>query len=100
TPAGIKAYEKIEKTYIDGDFSYFNRMLNVDFIDYDKLQNLLLGRIFIDLKPSDFKSEVINNQYVLSHKENIQLETNPRPGKYIQTYTIGPDFYLREAALE
>lgn len=100
TPTGIKAYEKIEKTYIDGDFSYFNRMLNVDFINYDKLQNLLLGRIFMDLNPTEFKSEIINNQYVLTHKENTFLENKPQVGKYVQTYVIGPDFYLREVIIK
>src|SRR5690606_18354408 len=82
------------------DFSYFNRLLNVDFIDYNKLQNLLLGRIFVEMKSSEFKSEIIDNQYVLTHKENEKLIGNPQRGKYIQTYTVGPDFYLREARLK
>lgn len=99
TPDGFKAYEKIDKTYIDGDFSYFNRLLNVDFIDYEKLQNLLLGRIFVEMKPADFQSEIVNNQYVLHYKENDRLSKSPQRGKYTQTYTIGPDFYLREALL-
>lgn len=100
TPEGFKAYEKLEKTYIDGDFSYFNRLLKVDFIDYDKLQNILLGRIFVDMKSSDFNSEIIDNQYVLTFRENDQLLQNPKDGKYIQTYKIGSDFYLNEAFLK
>lgn len=100
TPNGLKAYEKLDKSYIDGDFAYFNRLLKVDFIDYDKLQNLLLGRIFVDIKPNDFNSEIIDNQYVLNYKENSQLLQNPKDGKYIQTYKIGSDFYLREAFLQ
>lgn len=99
TPKGFKAYEKIERTYIDGDFTYFNRLLKVDFIDYDKLQNLLLGRVFVEMKPADFQTEIIQNQYVLNYKENAVLKNNPKPGKYIQTYTFGADFYLREALL-
>lgn len=100
TPSGFKAYEKLEKTYIDGDFAYFNRLLKVDFIDYEKLQNLLLGRIFVEMKSSEFNSEVIDNQYVLNYKENENLIQNPKSGKYIQTYKIGSDFYLREAFLK
>lgn len=100
TPNGFKAYEKIDRTYIDGDFSYFNRLLKVDFIDYGKLQNLLLGRIFIDMKAADFQSEIINNQYVLTYKDNTRLFQNPQEGKYIQTYKLGADFYLREAILK
>lgn len=100
TPEGFQAYEKLERTYIDGDFSYFNQLLKVDFIDYDKLQNLLLGRIFVEMKASDFQSEIIDNQYVLTYKGNQELLQNPQEGKYIQTYTIGSDFYLREAILK
>ena len=47
TPAGIKAYEKINKTYIDSNFDYINNLLKVNFIDYSALQNLLLGKTFI-----------------------------------------------------
>lgn len=100
TPDGFKAYEKLEKTYIDGNFSYFNRLLKVDFIDYEKLQNLLLGRIFVEINAIDFDSEIIDNQYVLSYKANAQLQQNPKKGKYIQTYTIGSDFFLREAFIK
>ena len=100
TPSGFQAYEKLERTYIDGDFSYFNRLLKVDFIDYEKLQNLLLGRIFVDLKASEFNSEIIENQYILNYKENNQLIQKPKEGKYIQTYKIGSDFHLREAFLK
>lgn len=100
TPNGLKAYEKLDRSYIDGDFGYFNRLLKVDFIDYDKLQNLLLGRIFVDIKTNEFNSEIIDNHYVLNYKENNQLLQNPKEGKYIQTYKIGSDFYLREAFLK
>lgn len=100
TPSGFKAYEKLDRSYIDGDFAYFNRLLKVDFIDYEKLQNLLLGRIFVDMKSNDYNSEIIDNQYVLNYKENNQLLQNPKDGKYIQTYKIGSDFFLRAALLK
>lgn len=100
TPEGFKAYEKLERTYIDGDFSYFNNLLKVDFIDYDKLQNLLLGQIFIDMKASEFNSEIVQNDYVLSYKDNEKIERNPQEGKYIQTYTLDADFRLKKAILK
>lgn len=100
TPDGFKAYEKLEKTYIDGDFAYFNRLLKVDFINYEKLQNLLLGRIFVEMKSDDFTSEIIENQYVLKYKENDKLQQTPKEGKYIQIYKIDPAFYIREAYLK
>lgn len=100
TPNGFKAYEKLDRTYIDGDFSYFNNLLKVDFIDYQKLQNLLLGRIFIEMRASDFHSEIINNEYVLTYRDNSKLLDEPEDGKYIQTYKFGPDYLLREAILK
>lgn len=100
TPDGFKAYEKLEKTYIDGDFSYFNNLLKVDFIDYQKLQNLLLGQIFVEMKAQDFRSEVIQNDYVLQYKDNEEILQNPKEGKYVQTYTLDADFRLKKAYLK
>ena len=54
TPAGIKAYEKINKTYIDSNFDYINNLLKVNFIDYSALQNLLLGKTFIPVNEKDY----------------------------------------------
>lgn len=99
TPNGFQAFERIGKTYIDGDFSYFNRLLKVDFIDYQKLQNLMLGKVFVDLKAQDFASEIIDNQYVLTYKENNQILQKPQAGKYVQTYKFNPNFQLVEAIL-
>ena len=100
TPDGFKAYEKLDRTYIDGDFSYFNNLLKVDFIDYQKLQNLLLGRIFVDMKTNDFRSEIIQNDYVLEYKDNEEILRNPKEGKYVQTYTLDADFRLKSAYLK
>ena len=54
TPTGIKAYEKINKTYIDSNFDYINNLLKVNFIDYSALQNLLLGKTFIPVNEKDY----------------------------------------------
>lgn len=99
TPEGFKAYEKLDRTYIDGDFSYFNNLLKVDFIDYQKLQNLLLGRIFVDLKTSEFDSELIDNQYKLSYEENASILVNPKEGKYFQEYYFDANFNLVKALI-
>lgn len=100
TPEGFKAYEKLDRTYIDGDFSYFNNLLKVDFIDYEKLQNLLLGRIFIDMKSNEFQSEINQGDYVLNFKDNEEILQNPKEGKYVQTYTLDSEFRLKHAYLK
>ena len=100
TPEGFKAYEKLDKTYIDGDFTYFNNLLKVDFIDFSKMQNLLLGRIFVDLKAQDFQLEMDNGVYVLNYIDNEKLLQKPKSGKYIQTYRFDSDFRLIQADLK
>lgn len=57
TPEGIKAYNRGDKTYIDSDFGYLNRLLNINLIDYKSLERLLLGRTFL---------KVNDSQYILS----------------------------------
>lgn len=100
TPEGFKAYEKLNRTYIDGDFSYFNQLLKVDFINYDKLQNLMLGRLFVDIHPKDFELNQQDGKYVLSYKENEALLKHPKAGKYFQVYSFDNNFRLSSAVLK
>lgn len=92
TPTGFKAYENIGKSYVDGNFDYVNKLLGVDFIDYDKFQNLLLGHVFVDLTDQNFTAEKIRNQYKIVGKQS-----NP---KYHQTYIFDSGFRLVEANLK
>ena len=70
TKDGIKGYEKINKTYIDSDFTYLNNLLNVNFIDYNSLQNLLLGRTFFPVNDKDFTLSQNAQGYVLTSNKN------------------------------
>ena len=70
TPDGIKAYEKYNKTYIDSDFEYLNKLLNVDFVNYYTLQKLLMGRTFIPLKDSQFTLTKNMEGYYMFSKKN------------------------------
>lgn len=100
TPNGFRAYEKLNRTYIDGDFSYFNNLLKVDFIDYQKLQSLLLGRVFTDINPKDFKYEIIANQYVMSYADNDKIMKHPKAGKYYQQYVFDNEYKMLKALLK
>lgn len=100
TPNGFKAYERVGKTYVDGEFDYFNELLKVDFIDYDKLQNLLLGRVFFNVTPSEFQLDVSGEDYVLSHVNNDRLERSPKEGRYIQIYMFDAQFRLTQAYIK
>ena len=54
TPNSVQFYEKITKTYFDGDFSLLSDLLGVP-LDYKKVQNLLLGQTIYDLRDERYK---------------------------------------------
>ena len=49
TPTKVSYYEKIKGTYYEGDFSALSQLLGTD-LDFDKVQNLLLGRAIDNVK--------------------------------------------------
>ena len=49
TPNSVQFYEKITKTYFDGDFSLLSDLLGTP-LDFQKVQNLLLGQTIYDLR--------------------------------------------------
>lgn len=100
TPEGFSAYEKVGGTYYEGDFSLANKLLKVDFIDYQKLQNLLLGKVFVDLKTTEYTASLVQNQYIVAYNKNTQIQSSPQAGEYIQTYLFDNGFRLKEAHLK
>ncbi|MFV0158617.1 DUF4292 domain-containing protein [Empedobacter falsenii] len=100
TPDGFAAYEKIGGTYYEGDFTIANKLLKVDFIDYQKLQNLMLGKVFVDLNPIDYTASFANNQYTITYNKNQAIVASPTEGEYIQTYIFDNGFRLIEAHLK
>lgn len=49
----VSYYEKIGKTYFDGDFSLLSKWLGTP-LDFDKLQNLLIGQTIYDLREDKY----------------------------------------------
>ncbi|NAW51512.1 DUF4292 domain-containing protein [Elizabethkingia argentiflava] len=88
TPTGIKGYEKLNKTYIDSDFSYLNNLLGVSFINYKALQNLLLGKTFLPINPQDFILTQTEQGYHLKSSSPQQLNVD---GK-VSSYDISMDY--------
>lgn len=65
TPESVKYYEKIGGTYFDGDFTLLSRLLGTP-LDFEKVQNLLIGQTIYDLR---------EERYVLTESERgYQLE--------------------------
>lgn len=99
TPNGIQGYEKWNKTYIESDFSYLNKMLNVDFIDFAALQNLLLGRTFIPVQEKDFSFSQSVQGYRLNSTKNIRFGSNGNQSDYAVALQYSPTFDLMNVVL-
>jgi len=72
TPNRVVYYEKLEGTYFDGDFSLLSKWLGTE-LDYEKVQNILLGQAVLNLKKGRYSSIVENNQYQLVPKKENEL---------------------------
>ncbi len=72
TPTNVSYYEKIQRVYFDGDFSLLNKWLGTE-LDYNKVQNILLGQAVLNLKKGKYISSIDNNLYQLTPKNNGDL---------------------------
>lgn len=84
TPTGIAFYNKLDRTYFEGDFNYLSEVLGVD-LNFEKLQNLLLGEAIFSLKSDNYKVFPHQNQYALQPKKQRELLE--------LFYIINPDTY-------
>lgn len=95
TPESVRGYEILDKTYIDSDFSFFNQQLKVDFITFERLNQLLLGQLFLIESWESYKIETTDdNQYALIYKLNDRLTKRPKEGKYIHTFYLDSNYRL------
>jgi len=100
TPEGIKGYEKLNKTYIESDFSYLNSLLNVDFIDFGAFQNLLLGKTFIPVNDKDFKVTKNAQGYLLTSTKNLSFKTNGNVSEYSAALSYNTQMELENVSLK
>ena len=54
TPTSVSYYEKVSQTYFKGDFSLVSEFLGTP-LDFQKLQNLLIGQAIYDLRSEEYK---------------------------------------------
>lgn len=100
TPTGIQGYEKLNKTYIESDFSYLNNLLNVNFIDFNSLQNLLIGKTFVRINEKDFKMTKNAQGYQLVSQKNFKFENDGQTAEYSILMNYSNDFDLMQVNLE
>lgn len=72
TPEKVSFYNKLDNTYFEGDFSLISKFLGAE-LDFEKVQNLLLGNALFDLKNERFNSTIENKMYVLTPKRDLEL---------------------------
>ncbi|MGS2740333.1 DUF4292 domain-containing protein [Sinomicrobium sp. M5D2P17] len=72
TPERVSFYNKLDNTYFDGDFSYLSDFLGTE-LDFEKVQNLLLGQAIFDLNEGDYNSLIVNNNYQLKSVNEMNL---------------------------
>ena len=73
SPNRVSFYNKLQNEYFDGDFSYLSELLGSD-IDFEKLQNLLLGQAVMDLRNEKYKLQFTEEAYQLTPSDEQQLQ--------------------------
>ncbi|WP_373057272.1 DUF4292 domain-containing protein [Zunongwangia sp. H14] len=73
TPTSVSYYEKISKSYFDGDFSLVSDWLGTP-LDFQKLQNLLIGQAIYDLREEPYKMEQSARGYQFLPEETGAVE--------------------------
>ncbi|HBK82562.1 MAG TPA: DUF4292 domain-containing protein [Flavobacterium sp.] len=70
TPTKVSYYEIINATYFDGDYALISNWLGTN-LDFQKIQNLLLGKAMGDINSEKFMISFIDNLCLVSEK-NIE----------------------------
>lgn len=72
TPNKVSYYEKIDNTYFEGNFELISDWLGTD-LDFNKVQQLLLGQALFDLRDDKYISSIENGKHQLKPKKELEL---------------------------
>lgn len=72
TPQKVSFYNKIDNTYFEGDFKLLSDFVGTD-LDFNKVQNILLGEALYDLKKDEYVASTFEKSYLLQPKEQGAL---------------------------
>jgi len=72
TPKRVSFYNRLDGSYFDGDFSYLSQLLGTE-LDFEKVQNLLLGQAILDLRADKYDATIANENYQLKPKKALDL---------------------------
>lgn len=69
TPESVQYYEKMNGSYFEGDYIALSKWLGTD-LDFNKVQNMLLGKAIDDLNKSKYKASIAEKLYKLQDTES------------------------------
>ena len=72
TPEKVGYYNKLDNTYFDGDFSLISDLLGTE-LDFEKVQNMLLGEALFNLEDNNYRADVHEKSYMLHPKRQNEL---------------------------
>lgn len=88
TPDRVRFYNKLDNTYFDGDYALISDFLGTE-LQFDNLQNLLLGEAMVDINSKEFKKNSHPNSYMLTPKRETALVDF--------LYLINPSYFKLDA---
>ena len=77
TPEKVSFYNKLDNTYFEGDYNYLSTILGTE-LDFEKVQNLLLGNAIFNLNAFDYEAYKANG-FKLEHLGDYPLELMDNP---------------------
>lgn len=84
TPTEVKYYEKLGGKYFEGNYATLSQLIGTD-VDFNKVQNILIGLSIDDLRLGKFQMSIEEQFYKLENDSETNIKS---------TYFIEPDRYL------
>lgn len=72
TPESVGFYNKLDNTFFDGDFTLISDLLGTE-LNFENLQNILIGETFLNLNDQKYKADTFENSYTLTPKNQNAL---------------------------
>ena len=84
TPDKVQYYEKLNSSYFEGTYTALSQWLGTD-LDFQKVQNMLIGESFDDLKRGKYNTVLEDKLYKLSASSNVGIN---------KTFYLGSDNFM------
>ena len=72
TPEKISFYEKINRRYFEGDFSFLSQYFGVQ-MDFEQLQRLLIGQTVYNLREGNYQVDQVEGLYKITPKKQLDI---------------------------